>query len=238
MAEATSLAALNNAEWCDAISVAHGAPGRFEASFWINPGSAPPFYPNLVTLDPDRGVVQREAVRLLKHSGLPSFGVKDSFSNLDPADLGLAVAFEADWLRLESDRAPAFRDPRYPVVAVTSASDLARWEAAWSDGAAPQTIFPPAILLDARVAFLALVINSTICAGAAINRSARTVGLSNVFFAPGMDAAAGLAALLSAAREHHPDMALTGYEDGESLALFRDAGFSSVGRLRVWIGHS
>ena len=241
MTEPARLAARDNAEWCDAVSRAHGATCRYEAGYWINPGPAPPFYPNLVTLGPDGGAVQREAVSRLKKSGLASFGVKDSFAALELADLGLDIAFEADWLWLEAGRALPAADRGYSVTTIANAVGLADWERAWGDGAEPQGIFPPALLADPRISFLALVIDGSVSAGAALNRSAQTVGLSNVFFAAdadkaGMDPPALLTALLSAVRAENPGLAISGYEHGDSLALFLDAGFSTVGSLRVWIG--
>ncbi len=47
-----SHAALNNAEWCDAMCRAHGLPGVFTPRAWTNPVRTPLFYPDAVTLSP------------------------------------------------------------------------------------------------------------------------------------------------------------------------------------------
>lgn len=49
-----SQAALNNAEWCDAMCRAHGLPGVFTPRAWTNPARTPLFYPDAVTLSPRR----------------------------------------------------------------------------------------------------------------------------------------------------------------------------------------
>lgn len=45
-------AALNNAEWCDAVCRTHGLPGRILPAAWIQPRIGPPYYSNMVTLSP------------------------------------------------------------------------------------------------------------------------------------------------------------------------------------------
>ena len=46
-----SEAVWNNAVWCDVVCATHGRPGDFPDGFWICRQKAPPFYPNLITLD-------------------------------------------------------------------------------------------------------------------------------------------------------------------------------------------
>src|SRR6266508_4225521 len=53
-----SLAAQNNAEWCDAFCRTHGVVGRFRANCWSSPVRTPPYYPDAVTLVPEISVEQ------------------------------------------------------------------------------------------------------------------------------------------------------------------------------------
>ena len=43
-------AALNNARWCDTVCRAHGVPGSFSASMWVNDHQVPPYHSSIVTL--------------------------------------------------------------------------------------------------------------------------------------------------------------------------------------------
>lgn len=79
-------AARNNAIWCDTICRAHGFPGEFHDSLWLNRHPVPRFYPNVVTLaDEHRSAEQLTHIRDLIAADLPgSWAVKDSFSTLFP----------------------------------------------------------------------------------------------------------------------------------------------------------
>ena len=48
-------AAHNNATWCSAVCAAHGDGGEWTEPAWLRRTPAPPYYPNLVTLQPDAG---------------------------------------------------------------------------------------------------------------------------------------------------------------------------------------
>jgi hypothetical protein len=93
-------AALNNAEWCDAVCRAHGWAGKFGPAAWLSPHRAPPFYPDVVTLD---AVAGPEVLRAADLS--PGCSVKDSFACWDLTSEGFEVLFEAQWI---------FRDTKPP----------------------------------------------------------------------------------------------------------------------------
>lgn len=230
MTDPVMLAAWNNAQWCDAVSRAHGAVCRFEAGFWINGGDAPPFYPNLVTTDPAAVAAQLMAIELLVEQPARGIGIKDSFFALDLSAFGLEPVFDAEWLFLP----PAATLPAsgVDVAPVTRADGLARWEEAWGGAEGSTPVFPPALLGDERIRFLAARREGRIVAGAAVNHSEGAIGISNVFH--GGDGEA-LAALVEAARRNAPDMPVVGYESGEDRAPFHALGFTSIGKLRVWI---
>ncbi len=228
------LAARNNAEWCDAVSRAHGATTRFGAGFWLNPGDAPPYYPNLVTLTADDIGPQRAEIEALAARRPGGLGIKDSFATLDLATVGLVTAFEAEWLWLGADEyPPALADLAASWTA--TAGDLAEWERAWAGVPVERPVFPPSLLADDRLAFLTITRDGVPMGGAAFNRNAGVLGISNVFMSPEADSASLLAAMMAAARSRDPNLPLVGYEHGETLELFRAAGFAAVGRLRVWV---
>ncbi len=228
------LAARNNAEWCDAVSRAHGATPHFGAGFWLNPGDAPPYYPNLVTLTAEDVGSQRQAIAELVARRPGGLGVKDSFATLDLASLGLTTAFEAEWLWLAAGE-PTPPPAGLAIDWATTADELAAWERAWAGVPVERPVFPPSLLTDPRLAFLTIAEGGVPIGGAAFNRYATVLGISNVFMSPEADPASQLAAMIAAARQRHPGLPLAGYEHGESLPRFLDAGFSSVGTLRVWI---
>jgi len=230
MTDPVTLVAWNNAEWCDAVSRAHGAACRFEPGFWINGGDAPPFYPNLVTTDPDATTAQLMAIELLAEQPSRGIGIKDSFFKLDLSEVELEPIFEAEWLWLSPEA--TLPSSAVDVAPVAGADELALWEEAWGGTNGGARMFPPALLGDARIRFLAARRQGRIVAGAAVNRSEGAIGISNVFH--GGDQIA-LAALVSAARSHAPDLPIVGYESGDDRAPFHALGFESIGKLRVWI---
>lgn len=217
-----ALAARNNAEWCDAVTRSWGGSGRFEAALWINPGEAPPFYPNAVTLTQSLAVPEAIA----KSQG--DFAVKDSFAVLDLMPFGFTPLFEASWI---------WRDP-VPMKAadpaawriVRDAASLARWEAAWRDGETALDLFRPTLLDEPGHAFVAGEIGGEIVAGCVASRSAEMVGISNLFGAAGLRAGC-----IAAAMDFAPDLPLVGYEDGAALAAMKGLGFHALGPLRVWL---
>ena len=236
----TVAAARNNAHWCDAVCRAHGRPGEFHPSMWLNRHAVPRFYPNAATLVDGRGAhEQLDLIRaLVDETGLRTMAIKDSFCALDLEPLGFHPLFEATWL---------WRDPTTPPLAaaddlawarVTQPAELARWEAAWTgpDDATAPRVFLPALLADLDIAFLAAYRDGQIVAGAIANRADGAVGLSNVYACEGGAAAlthtwAGCVAIGS---EVFPGLALVGYERGDDLECARQAGFEEIGPLRVW----
>ncbi|MGR3542144.1 MAG: hypothetical protein ACU0BS_12050 [Hasllibacter sp.] len=208
------IAAANNADLCEAVMAANGLRWARDAASLRCLDAPPPFYPDLVTLDPA--------------APLPGGGwraVKDSFAALDAEAHGFSVLFEASWI---------WRDPR-PAPRpggwerVRDAAALSEWVAAWGADGPPADVFPPAALEDARLGFLARRDGGRIVAGCIATPSAGAVGLSNVFgAAPYAEAAAAAAARASG-------LPVAGYERGAALREALDAGFRRVGPLRVLV---
>ena len=240
-------AARNNAVWCDTVCRAHGRPGEFLPGLWLNRHQAPRFYPNAVTLaassdeaaaGPAAGpsASPLERIRDLGRAGLPKgWGVKDSFRALDLAPLGFRVLFDAEWIWRPVDMPPPGTGfARFPWARVRSASELAAWETAC--GATPEEdrLFPPLLLDDPAVAFLAAQRDGEIVAGAIAYHSGDAVGLSN-FFGPEDQAADTFAWAVVMAGQVFPGLPLVGYESGADLAAAQEAGFTTIGPLRVWV---
>ena len=228
-------AAHNNARWCNAVCNAHGGDTAFGASAWFNRRPSPPYYPNLVTLDP-------HAFGVPELAAIPAEGVlavKDSFARLDLGNLEFGPLFDAQWIwREPQPAAPSASGWSWSTAGDETA--VARWEAAWwrgvQEGPPPLRLFPPSLLDKPGLAFLlGHSPEGALEAGAALMQGNGVVGLACVFLPPGQGRAAVYAELLQAAQAAGPRDALVGYESGEDLRLAEEAGFTPVGPLRVWL---
>ena len=224
-------AAHNNAEWCDIVCRTHGIIGSFHPHVWASRRRTPPYYPDAVTLDAD---ATGEHVLEIVDSSTPGCSIKDSFARLNLAPSGFRILFEGDWIR---------RAPEQPVRAnrsdirwrrVRDAGALPAWEAAWSGGAAATELFLPELLDHVAVVVLGGYIRDLLVAGAILNRSGAAVGVSNLFTTLG-DLGAAWAGCLAAVARAFPRLPTVGYESGDALAAAHENGFTSIGRLRVWI---
>ena len=83
------------------------------------------------------------------------------------------------------------------------------------------------------VTVLAVRDGDRVSAGAVLNRSAGTVGISNVFAGP-EGAPAHWAGCLALADAVFPGSTFVGYETGEALDAALTSGFRTAGPLRVW----
>jgi hypothetical protein len=217
-------AVLNNAEWCHAVCRTHGLPSELGRAIWSCPTRTPPLYPDAVTLRP-----ALEAEQVLDGIDIgPGCSVKDSFADLDLAAAGFRVLFDAEWITRDAaapvgERLEVVRDPQ----------ELAEWERAWGDGDEPDGLFGADLIESADVELLARRRDGRIVAGAALNRSATVVGVSNWFFADDEDAA--WEGAIATAAAHHPGVPLVGYAHGEALADALRHGFVTIGPLRVWL---
>ncbi|MCX5497036.1 hypothetical protein OSH11_20190 [Kaistia dalseonensis] len=226
------LAALNNAEWCDAICRAHGRPCTFGDALWFNRQATPPFYPNAVTLARDSRPAIEQALPLIQAGAGAAFAIKDSYQSLDLRPLGFDPLFEAEWILRAPTPSTADRgDISWRVV--ETERQLAAWETAWAGGVVDEPIFRVALLADPAVTLIAGFDGDHIVAGAALNRSAAAMGWSNVF-APEADGLSPIAGALAFATTLAGDLPLVGYEHGEALEKSMALGFEPVGGLRIW----
>jgi len=211
-----ALAVLNNALWCDAVCRAHVCRTEWGESLWRCLDNPPSFYPHAITLVPNA----------LLDGGLPVV-IKDSFADLDFTSSGYEVMFDAEWIWAE----PSVAAQVFAWSRVVNAPDLIEWERAWRGSPSDFIQFPSAMLNDPGVAFMAVREEGKIAGGCVLNASPPVVGLSNVFGT--MDGLWG--DLCAAASLVFSGMAVVGYEDGESLLGALEAGFESVGPLRVLV---
>jgi hypothetical protein len=227
-------AVTNNAAWCDAICRAHGQPGEFHDSAWVNRGPTPEFYPNVISLA-DGLAPMRHVEQLLASGLLGQWGVKDSFGALPLGSLGFSLLFEGSWIWREP--AGSERKPTRPSGwrCVSGAEELAKWEQAWSQkptSGAPR-IFPDSLLHEPGVLMLSQVMRGRIVGGLMANRTDAVVGISNRFGSA--DVEAELLAGLALVEKRFPGLPLVGYELDDGMGLAARVGFGRVGALRVWV---
>ncbi|WP_241562207.1 hypothetical protein [Streptomyces hoynatensis] len=230
-------AARNNADWCAAVCRSHHIGGTFGPRAWSSARRPPAYFPDAVTLRRDAAPAD-----LLPRLGASSraYAVKDSFAALDLAPHGFAELFAARWIHRRAGlAAPA--SPALRARPVSTAAGLCDWQRAWHGGERPPDVFRPALLADPAVLLLAFHDRhggEELAGGAALNRGAGVVGVSNLFASGGTDPAAVWSATVAAAARHFPGLPLVGYEQGDALHEALACGFATLGPLRVWLRHA
>ena len=232
-----TLAAENNAVWCDAVCRARGGATAFTPGIWHHADPSPPYFPSAVTLA--AGVQAEDVLRTLRSvGGGAGLGIKDSFSRLDLSDAGFVRLFQARWLWRDAVNV-AMTEARLRWVSVDTPALLAAWAAAWWPDAtqAPPVpaVFGEPLLADPTVRLLAGFEGDRLVAGCAVTLSADVAGLSCCFFPPA-DAAWARAELLDIVQRTHPGRPLVNYQQGEELQALLGLGFVDIGPLQVWLG--
>jgi hypothetical protein len=225
------VAALNNAAWCDVVCRLHGLATVTDADAWTSPARTPPYYPDAVTLMPEPS---RESL-LARIDDSPGCSIKDSFAALDLSPFGFDVLFDAEWIvRIPSGPGgPRVNPTGPPWEVVATAVGFEAWERAWRGGDGPAGVLQRGLLDEPSVRMLATRDGERVTAGAILNQAGGAIGVSNFFAGPvHTDAWAACLALTS---ELFPASTVVGYEAGSALEAALDAGFSSVGPLRVWL---
>lgn len=232
-------AAYNNALWCHAVCSAHGKPGEFHDTLWLNRFDVPRYYPDAVTLTGATAAkAQTDAIReLLRLPRRDGWAVKDSFQCLDLSEIGFTPLFDAEWIGLDLPLTVTKQTP--PNVRwrrVGDAAGLVRWDQEWrggNAGAADSRVFMPGLLSDADIRFVVALDDEWPVAGGILNRGAGVVGISNVFTST-LDLAVVWQGLARYAANAFPGLPLVAYDRGEELIAARGVGFSTIGHLRVW----
>ena len=199
----------------------------------------PPYYPNIITLQPSSSALLREltdAIARVRDTIGDQLSIKDSYADVDFATHGRRVLFDAQWIaRPFALAAPAVTAAGVEWSIVRDASGLDAWKAAWdAEILTADPIFAPSLLNDADIAFVAARRDGALVAGGIANRSASVVGLSTVF-TPATESRAFWAGCVGAAMTWAPGVPIVSYEQGEDLATALELGFKPLGSLRVWI---
>ncbi|MFC9679049.1 hypothetical protein [Streptomyces sp. NPDC056948] len=208
---------------------AHGVTGEFGPDAWAAPVRTPLYYPDAVTLEPD---ACRDALVARIDTASPGASVKDSFADLELAEVGFGVLFEAQWIHRPAGSATAVPDLAWDVAG--DPDTLRAWALAWDDGAGDADLFRPGLLADPETfVILGRSADDRVVAGAVASRSEHVVGVSNVFARDGGPDAAWPVVLHALARLF-PTLPVVGYEQGDDLAVALRHGFEPLGPLRVW----
>ena len=223
-------AARNNAEWCDIVCRTHGIAGDFQLHFWASPTRTPPYYPDAVTLNPE----VTAAGILAAVDASSGCSVKDSFASLDLSPFGFRILFEAEWIIRSQGRPTTAGAGAVRWRTVRDFEALGAWEAAWSGDQAAGGLFLPALLDQAHVSVLGGYLDDQVVAGAVANRSPNVVGVSNLFTTAG-DLGATWSGCIGAIAGAYPSLPVVGYESGDALIAAEEAGFTPIGKLRLWV---
>ncbi|MDJ0753976.1 MAG: hypothetical protein QNJ45_10685 [Ardenticatenaceae bacterium] len=227
-------AVANNAWWCEWVTHAHQGQSAWSSSYWLNQRPSPPFYPNLITLTADHQLAQLQAVSQLTQLNWPAgWGVKDSFAALDLQPHGFFCAVTAAWLTVSLPSQLSENTLQWRQVAEKEA--LLQWEAAWG-GSADRPLFQPQLLSNSQIAIIAGYADGQVVCGGIATKTDQIVGISNLFFSPGMiDPMSVRPVLLHKLSQVFPGRPLVGYEADEDLAAMVALGAQTLGPLRIWI---
>jgi hypothetical protein len=229
-------AAFNNAAWCDSVCAARHKPGDFLDHIWVQRHGSPPYYPDAVTLTAGETDQQEQYIADLSRQRPNGLAVKDSFCKLELGRFGFEILFDASWIAVPVPALPTSGDDtRWRQV--ESGEDLRRLEAAWSGSDQideSSRTFLPNLLPNPDIRFMLALDEDNPVGGGILNRAAGVVGLSNVF-SRGMPEEALWRGLIAQVAAQFPGLPLVGYEHGKELTTALQAGFETIGRLRVWL---
>lgn len=232
MDELVIKAAQNNAAWCELVCKTHGKPGEFLENVWINRHEVPTFYPNAVTTKPLSHETVSDIIEALKEIPLESYAVKDSFNKLPADNMGYQMLFEADWITFSPSEL-IHVSPLDSWTIIKDEQELKNWEYAWNNNQPiDNRIFLPSILSEKGVFFLAKYKDGQIVAGGITNIAHDVIGLSNVFSNDSQNNSVWNETS-SFIKEHIANLPIVGYERDEALARAIEAGYKTIGRLKV-----
>ncbi|WP_299861629.1 hypothetical protein [uncultured Hoeflea sp.] len=228
------IAANNNADLYAAMFISHGLGFERRPYVFVGLERPPPYYSNLTVLAPGHGKEITGRLEVLRRNFTGRIGLKDSFCELDLQSSGFDILLDASWIWRSSGKPSGFNC----WERIETEADLLAWEGAWKrmGSPAPQRMFRASLLDRPDIVFLCHKSDGEIAAGCIANLSETCIGISNLFsrtqsagvFA---EAAAAVAAVAAVA----PDLPITGYESGEDLDHAIQAGFETVGDLRVLV---
>ena len=249
-----TLAARNNALWCDAVARSHGVTGTFDEMAWACPTRTPPYYPDVVTLSPEA----EEYDLLARIDGSDGCSVKDSWDRLDLSLEDFARIVVGEWVWLDPTTALPDASAALPDAngdtgdtrtwrRVTSPAEMSSWVAAWSSDPEAAAILRATLLDEPGVRVLAAYAGgedgsqggsaaggARVVAGGILHVTGEVAGLGNLFAQDGDDRRTWREAA-GAAREIAAGIPLVGWEAGAGLEAALAAGCEKVGPLTVWL---
>jgi hypothetical protein len=225
-----SAAIEDNIAWCSAVCAAHAPEARSTEATWVNLAPSPLYYPNIITRQPS---AQAEVVRLVdevrRNGSQGSWGIKDSFHDLDLTSLGFVPAIEAQWFAAAHAMQPRHAPPGWATI--RRPEDLLLWERAW--GNTERRIFKDGLLDDQRIRFWKLQRQEEIFAGCITFSSGRVTGFSN-WFSKQSESVFDLGILQAIAETTDAGPLVCWAAEGERLP----SGFQPLGPLRIWISEA
>ena len=235
-----SVAARNNATWCDSVCCSTGGTTTTQSGLWWNVKPSPPYYPNLITVSPNVDLTQlMDLLHELSRDGAV-IGIKDSFNTLDLTLSGFSVLFGASWIwrdPVRSQRNTSQRELRWAKI--DSSSSLERWEQEWhpdrESGVLTQSIYGRSLLCSPEIGFVAAYAGSDLVGGAALTETEGTIGVTCTFFR-GINPQNMRQELIAYIAETYPACPIIGYASGDELEAMKELGFKEIGPLRVWLG--
>lgn len=217
----------NNAAWIDMAMSALGMAGEFTPILWQNFSDMPPIFPNADTLGGTEAEQMQAIEALVERRKGKVVAVKDAWARLDLSALGFTPLFEAIWLYREV--APMPQNSDIALERIDSPDALHEFAAA-CNGEDLAYVYAPA-LLRPEIAWIAARVEGKIVGGVTAVNAKGFNGINNLF-APDETMKK---ALIQAAVNTSPTLPASDYTREESLAPYLELGFSTEGKLRVWL---
>ncbi len=232
--ERAVIAAGNNADLYEAIFLSHGL--RFERLpfAFVGKDRPPPYYSNLTVLSAAHDDDIVILIMALAEQFEGRVGLKDSFCQLDIEENGFRVLFSASWIWRESQKS----ETSCSWQIIENEADLLLWEEAWKKAGSPteHRMFKSEMLDKSDIYFLGQKADGEFKAGCIANASADSIGLSNVFSRSDTTGLFSRAAAAVESLGHKKP--IVGYESGGDLDNAMDAGFETVGDLRILVAEA
>ncbi|WP_152364516.1 hypothetical protein [Microlunatus speluncae] len=208
--------------WYEMAYGLHGKGFRTVDGLWLGTDPGPPWHSGAMTLQP--GLEPARVIELLG----PDFdsSIADNFVDLDLADQGFTVLFDATWVHAPAPRTGAAHPEDWSVI--TSPELLAEWSRRHDYVG----VLTEAALRLPELRILARTRDGRLTGGAVLHRTGSVVAVSNVWadVEPG-----GWAEIMIMAELLFPGRDLVGYERDQDLTDALAASFTPVGPHRVWL---
>jgi hypothetical protein len=207
-------------DWYVAMCAAHGVRSRLADGVWRALDQMPPLHSAAVVVEPGSGTAAVEAAL----AEAPHRGVADCLGGLDLSSQGLEPLFEATWLHLPAPSPAASASSSGVWRRVTTAEDLARWNAAGDT----EGVLVPAMLERPTFAMLG--------ADRAPLGCVATLGTGAVYLSNVRASGDEWAEVVAAVAATFPGRPVVTYARGTPLAAALSTGFEPVGTTRIWVG--